>query len=85
MYKLFYKQSIKKDIKDIPDIDLQRIMEDIKTLKSNPLPAGVKKIKKGNISFFRIRKGNYRIGYHVYHAKKEIVIIFIKRRNEGTY
>ena len=85
MYKLFYKSSIKKDIRDIPNNELQRITEDIKSLKIEPLPAGVKKIKKGKISFLRIRQGNYRIGYHLHFSKKEIEILFIKRRNEETY
>lgn len=82
MYKLFYKSSIKKDIRDIHSNELQRITVDIKSLKTDPLPIGAKKIKKGKISFFRIRQGNYRIGYQVYFNKNEIEILFIKSRNE---
>ncbi len=85
MYKLFYKSSIKKDIRDITNNELQRITEDIKSLKNDPLPVGVRKIKKGKISFYRIRQGNYRIGYQVNFSKNEIEILFIKRRNEETY
>ena len=85
MYKLFYKLSIKKDIRDILSNESQRITEDIKSLKTDPLPIGVRKIKKGKLSFFRIRKGNYRIGYQINFFKKEIEILFIKRRNEETY
>jgi len=83
--KLFYKSSVKKDIRDIPNNELQRITEDIKSLKTDPLPIGVKKIKKGKVSFFRIRQGNYRIGYQVNFSKNEIEILFIKGRNEKTY
>ncbi len=85
MYKLLYKASIKKDVQNIPDKELKKITEMIQTLKNDPLPAGVKKIKKGRISFFRIRKGNYRIGYHINFYQKEIEILFIKIRNEETY
>ena len=85
MHKLFYKSSIKKDVRDIPNNELQRITEDIKSLKNEPLPIGVRKIKKGKLSFFRIRQGNYRIGYQVNFSKNEIEILFIKRRNEETY
>ena len=85
MIKLFYKSSVKKDIRDIPNNELQRITEDIKSLKTDPLPIGVKKIKKGKVSFFRIRQGNYRIGYQVNFSKNEIEILFIKGRNEKTY
>ena len=85
MYKLFYNSPVKKDLRDIPNNELQRITEDIKSLKTDPLPIGVKKIKKGKISFFRIRQGNYRIGYQVNFSKNEIEILFIKGRNEKTY
>ena len=85
MYKLFYKSSVKKDVRDILNNELQRITEDIKSLKTDPLPIGVRKIKKGELSFFRIRKGNYRIGYQINFLKKEIEILLIKRRNEETY
>jgi len=80
VYKLFYKSSIKKDIRDIPNNELQRITKDIKSLKADPLPIGAKKIKKGKISFFRIRQGNYRIGYQVHFNKNEIEILFIKNK-----
>jgi mRNA interferase RelE/StbE len=82
VYKLFYKTNVKKDVKDIPNDELQKIIEDIKSLKIEPLPNGVKKIKKGKITFFRIRKGNYRIGYQINFSTNEIEILFIKRRNE---
>lgn len=85
MYKLFYKTSVKKDVKGIPNNDLQGIAEDIKSLKIEPLPNGVKKIKKGKITFFRIRKGNDRIGYQINFSKNEIEILFIRRRSEETY
>jgi mRNA-degrading endonuclease RelE of RelBE toxin-antitoxin system len=75
--KLFYKSSVKKDIRDIPNNALQRITEDIKSLKTDPLPIGVKKIKKGKISFFRIRQGNDWIGYQINFSKNEIEILFI--------
>ena len=80
MVKLFYKSSVKKDIRDIPNNELQRITEDIKSLKTDPLPIGVKKIKKGKISFFRKRQGNYRIGYQVNFSKNEIEILFIIKK-----
>mgnify|MGYP006306109467 CR=1 FL=1 len=85
MYKLFYKSSIKKDVRDIPNNELQRIMKNIISLKTDPLPITVRKIKKGKISFFRIRQGSYRIGYQVNFSKNEIEILFIKRRNEESY
>lgn len=85
MFNLFVKSGVKKDIRSISKDDLQRIADDIEALKSNPLPAGVKKIKKGKESYYRIRQGDFRIGYRFDPNKKEVEIIFIRRRSERTY
>ncbi|MBA7522721.1 hypothetical protein ES705_14841 [subsurface metagenome] len=43
MFKIIFKQSVIKDVKKIPKKDLQRIANDIKILKFDPLPPGAKK------------------------------------------
>ncbi|HBY56432.1 MAG TPA: type II toxin-antitoxin system mRNA interferase toxin, RelE/StbE family [Candidatus Atribacteria bacterium] len=85
MFKIIFKQSVIKDVKKIPKKDLQRIANDIKILKFNPLPPGTKKIKKSRKNYYRIRQGNFRVGYRVDLSKKLVEIIFIKRRSEKTY
>jgi len=85
MFKLTVKTSVKKDIKSINKKDLLRIVNDINTLKVDPLPPGVKKIKGGADPYYRIRQGAYRIGYRIDLNKKLVEIIFIKRRTEKTY
>ncbi|MEA2082356.1 MAG: type II toxin-antitoxin system RelE/ParE family toxin [Elusimicrobiota bacterium] len=83
MYKLVFRASVKKDIKNIPRSDLEKISADIKNLKTVPLPRGVRKIRKNN--YFRIRHGVYRIGYTINRSLKEITIIYIERRSKSTY
>ena len=85
MYNLIVKKSVKKDIEDINRDDLQRIADNIKALKFNPLPPGVKKIKKGKEFYYRLRQGNFRIGYRFDSTEKLIEIIYIRRRSERTY
>ena len=85
MFKLRVKSSVQKDIKKIPQQDLQRIANDINALKIDPLPPGVKKIKKGKEAHCRIRQGDFRIGYFFDPIKKLVEIIYMKRRNEDTY
>lgn len=85
MYKITVKPSVNKDIKVINKDDLKRILNNIQTLESNPLPQGVKKIKIGPEPYYRIRQGDFRIGYRFDAAQKLIEIIFIRRRNERTY
>jgi mRNA interferase RelE/StbE len=43
MFKIIFKQSVIKDVKKIPEKDLQRIANDIKILKFDSLPPGTKK------------------------------------------
>ncbi|MFA5778580.1 MAG: type II toxin-antitoxin system RelE/ParE family toxin [Elusimicrobiota bacterium] len=85
MFNLILKKSVKKDIENINKDDLQRIADNIKALKLNPLPVGVNKIKKGKESYYRIRQGDFRIGYRFDTTEKLIEIIFIRRRSERTY
>jgi len=82
MFKIIFKQSVIKDVKKIPKKDLQRIANDIKIIKYDPLPPGTKKIKKSGKNYYRIRQGNFRVGYRVDLTKKLIEIIFIKTRSE---
>jgi len=85
MFEIIFKQSVIKDVKKIPKKDLQRIANDIKILKYDPLPPGTKKIKKGRKNYYRIRQGNFRVGYRIDLPKKIVEIIFIKIRSENTY
>ena len=85
MFKITVKPSVNKDIKNINNDDLKRIFNNIQSLELNPLPVGVKKIKKGKGSYYRIRQGDFRIGYRFDSTNKLIEIIFIRRRSEKTY
>ena len=85
MLKLEVKSGVKKDTCDINKEDFQKISYDINALKINPFPPGVKKIKRGKKSYYRIRKGRYRSGYRVYLKKKIVEVFFVRQRNEKTY
>jgi len=85
VFKLKVKPGVKRDTKSFPKDDLQRIVNDIRSLKFDPLPPGVKKIKKGREIHYRIRQGNFRIGYQLNPTEGLIEIIYVKRRNESTY
>jgi len=85
MFSLVVKKSVKKDTENINRDDLQRIADSIKLLKFNPFPPGVKKIKKGKEFYYRLRQGNFRIGYRFDSTEKLIEIIYVRRRSERTY
>ena len=86
MWTLSFKPSVEsKDTKKISKQNWDTIDEDIQNLKANPLPSGVKKIKRGKKMHYRIRRGHFRIGYKLDFEQKIIRIMYVKRRSESTY
>ena len=62
-FRLVFKQSVAKDLRQIPNKDFQRILERIEDLANDPRPAGVEKLTGDEK--YRIRQGNYRILYAI--------------------
>lgn len=85
MFSLRVKSNVEKDVRRFSTQDLQRIDNEIKALKVDPLPPGVKKIKKGAESHYRIRQGDFRIGYYFDPTQKLVEIIYVRRKSETTY
>jgi len=79
-YKIYFKKSVLKDIKKIPDKDLKRIITRIESLSENPKPPGHEKLSDEDL--YRIRQGNYRIVYSIRKEKLYIWIIKIGHRRD---
>jgi mRNA interferase RelE/StbE len=71
-YKIYFKKSVLKDIKNIPDKDLKRIFKRIESLSDDPRPPGHEKLSDQDL--YRIRQGNYRI---VYSIKDELLTVWV--------
>jgi len=71
-YKIYFKKSVLKDIKNIPDKDLKRIFNRIESLSDDPRPPGHEKLSDQDL--YRIRQGNYRI---VYSIKDELLTVWV--------
>lgn len=70
--KIEIKASAQKELKNLPDKELKKIIEKISSLRVNPRPAGCKKLSGDDK--YRIRIGNYRVLYSI---EDEILVIFI--------
>ena len=79
-YKIFFRQSVLKDVAKIPKRELQRIMKRIAALADNPKPMGYEKISGQDR--FRIRQGSYRIVYSIQDDELTIWIIKIGHRKD---
>ena len=80
-YKLLFKKSVAKDLRNIPNKDVARILERIEALSINPKPKGVTKLT--NQERYRIRQGVYRILYEIKDIELIGLIIIFTHRKEA--
>ena len=71
-YRLVVKQSVAKDLRQIPNKDVIRILQSIGTLRETPRPIGSEKLS--GQERYRIRQGVYRI---IYEVKDEHLIVTV--------
>jgi mRNA interferase RelE/StbE len=81
MFKLeFSSKSAKFLKKGQKDMSL-RIFERIQKLSENPFPSDCKRVEGRKEKVFRVRVGNYRILYVVFHEDNKLFISEIDKRN----
>jgi len=80
MYRIIIERKATKEIESLPDEIIQRIIDTIKGLKSNPRPHDSKKLI-GEVGW-RIRIRDYRILYIIDDNQKVITIYRVKHRKE---
>ena len=69
-YKLTFKKSVSKDLRNIPKKDVPKILNCIESLTDNPRAEGC--IKLSGQENYRVRQGSYRI---VYEIRDEVLIV----------
>jgi mRNA interferase RelE/StbE len=79
-YRLVFKQSVAKDLRNIPNKDVKRILERISLLLENPRADGC--IKLSGQEKYRARQGVYRIVYEI--QDFELIITVVKVAHRGT-
>lgn len=77
-YKIFFKKSVWKDFKSIPDKDLDKILQCVASLGENPRQTGSKKLS--GQERYRFRVGRYRIIYSIQDEQLTIWIVKIGHR-----
>ena len=79
-FEVLFKQSVAKDLRQIPRKDVARILKRIDTLKVEPRPAGAEKLSGQDK--YRIRQGVYRIIYEIRDDKLIVVVVKIGHRRD---
>jgi mRNA interferase RelE/StbE len=80
-YKIEWKHSAVKELKQLPKETISRILKAVEELSSNPFPNQTKKLV-GSEHSFRIRIGDYRIIYNVLSKVLIVEIIRVGHRRD---
>jgi len=79
-FEVLFKQSVAKDLRQIPSKDITRILKRIDTLKVEPRPPGAEKLFGQDK--YRIRQGVYRIIYEIRDDKLIVVVVKTGHRRD---
>lgn len=79
-YKIYIKPTAVKELQKIPKRDVNKIIEKIRSLSSNPRPPGCEKLSADEK--YRVRQGRYRIVYSIEDDKLVVLIIKIGHRKD---
>ena len=79
-YKITIKKSAAKELEDIPQKDLRKIIKCIRSLARDPRPYGSQKLS--GQERYRVRQGDYRIVYSIEDKDSLIDIVKIGHRRE---
>ncbi len=79
-FRVFFKESAEKDLREIPKKDLSKILHRIKRFSDNPRPSGHEKLT--GQERYRIRQGRYRVVYSIQDKEITVWIVKIKKRKD---
>lgn len=82
-YKILWKHSAERDLRNIDRQQIPRIIEAIERLADDPFPLQHHKLRSTE-QFYRIRVGDYRVVYQV-DIKTNVVIIYYVRHRSKAY
>ena len=79
-YSIVFKKSVAKDLRQIPQKDVQRILHRISSLALDPRPPSVEKLSGDEK--YRLRQGNYRILYVIEDDVITVTIVKVRHRRD---
>lgn len=79
-YKIFFKESVEKDLRSIPKKDLKKILTRIKALAKDPRPPGYEKLSSQEKC--RVRQGAYKIIYSIQDHELTVWVVKVGHRKD---
>ena len=81
-YKVFFRPSADRALKELPQDVQRRIVGEVATLAYDPRPAGVVKLA-GHENLWRIRMGNYRVVYEIHDNRLVVLVLRVAHRKDA--
>jgi mRNA interferase RelE/StbE len=79
-YKIYFKISVEKDLRQIPQKEIKKILQRINLLTTDPRPPGCEKLT--GQERYRIRQGRYRILFSIQDNELTIWVVKISHRKD---
>jgi len=79
-FEILFKQSVAKDLRQIPKKEVARILKRIDQLQIEPRPAGVEKLS--GQEKYRVRLAVYRIIYKIWNDQLIVVVVKVGHRRD---
>ena len=79
-FKIFFKESVRKDFRQIPKEYVKKILNKIEALANEPRPLGCEKLTGSEK--YRIRQGKYRIVYSVQDDELTVWVVKVGHRKD---
>jgi len=79
-YRLIFRKSVAKDLRDIPKKHVARILRCFQALAEDPRPPDCEKLS--GQERYRVRQGVYRIIYEIEDDLLEVVVVKVGHRRE---
>jgi mRNA interferase RelE/StbE len=84
-YKIELVRGAERDLRRLPDREVERILAAIRRLEENPSPRGALKLGGVGPPLWRLRVGEYRVIYGVPQEHELVLVEAILRRDSQTY
>ena len=79
-YRVVLKRDAERELRRIPQPDLQRIVRKIAALASEPRPVGSQKLS--TLERYRLRQGDWRIAYEIDDQARLVTVVKIGNRRD---
>jgi mRNA interferase RelE/StbE len=79
-YELVFKKSVANDLRRLPQQDVRRILDCIRSLADDPRPFGCEKLS--GLERYRVRVGVYRVIYEIRDRILMVLIVKIAHRGD---